>query len=196
MQNICPLIQLPIETERMILRLPTANDVTAIVEARRESDKDLKKWMYWARHDFNEASCVEVFKNMHKGVEEGNDISLYAFDKKTGDFIMGGGLHRFDPVIRRFEMGYWVRSSQHDNGYATEFAQAMTYYAFKQLQANAVVICMATDNKFSEKVPKRLKFEFEGTMKKAHVKGDGTISDKYSYVRTNADDWKVAPAIW
>ncbi|WP_424766968.1 GNAT family N-acetyltransferase [Paenibacillus sp. sgz302251] len=61
-----------------------------------------------------------------------------SFESKR--LVGSGGLHRMDWQSRKFEIGYWIRTSFSRQGYMTEAVDAITYYAVQELQANRIDI--------------------------------------------------------
>src|SRR5690606_33393810 len=104
----------------------------------------------------------KVVREAHGKFEKREDLMMMGFARDGGEFIVGTGLHRFDWAVRRFEIGYWVRTGAAGQGYATEAANALARYAFAALGARAVVIEHATGNDASARVIEKLGFEKEG----------------------------------
>src|SRR5260370_30512633 len=84
------------------------------------------------------------------------DLITGIFERATGRFLGGSGLSRIDWTIRRFEIGYWLRTSAIGHGYVTETVQLLTRLAFDRLQANRVEIHMDIRYQRSPSAPLRL----------------------------------------
>src|SRR5260370_1495474 len=95
------------------------------------------------------------------------DLITGIFERATGRFLGGSGLNRIDWTIRKFEIGYWLRTSAIGHGYVTETVQLLTRMAFDHLDANRVEIRMDVRNTRSRAVPVRLGFGFEGCMRRS-----------------------------
>lgn len=65
-----------------------------------------------------------------------------------------------------YEIGYWCDIDYQGQGLVTEYANALTRYAFDVLSASKVVITMQIENKKSIAVAERLNFYNEGTKKR------------------------------
>lgn len=189
-------LPMPIETPRLILRPAMPGDGPALHEAKAETFDQLHQWMPWAK----EMSTVEedeiTVREAYAKFIRREDLMLFAFEKDTGRFIAGTGLHRFDWAVRRFEIGYWVRTSAQRKGYATEISNALTRYAFTQLNAKAVCIGHAAGNDKSCGVIEKLGFALEGVMKNETSLPDGTVLDSYIYGRTNMDELPNLAVTW
>lgn len=189
-------LPMPIETPRLILRTPMPGDGAVLHEAKKETFSQLNQWMPWAKEmstpDEDEASVREAYAKFIRR----EDMMLFAFEKASGRFVAGTGLHRFDWKIRRFEIGYWVRESAQRQGYATEITNALTRYAFGPLQATAVCIGYAAGNDASSGVIEKLGFTLEGVFKNETSLPDGSVVDSYIYSRTDMDGLPPLEVKW
>ncbi len=180
-------IPMPIHTPRLLIRNVLPGDGAAIFEAKGDSWDELTKWMPWTKEGIGTVDDMEkIIRENHAKFILREDMMMIAFDK-TGRVIASSGLHRFDWELRRFEIGYWVRSTDHNKGYATEIANALTRYAFEELKARRVEICAAEINAASRRVIEKLGFELEALRKTDTVMTDGTITGSAEYVRFNMD---------
>lgn len=178
-------LPVPIETPRLTLRPAMPGDGPALHEAKAETFDQLHQWMPWAKEMSTLAEDEITVREAYAKYIRREDLMLFAFEKDTGRFVAGTGLHRFDWAVRRFEIGYWVRESAQRQGYATEIANALTRYAFEQLAARAVCIGHAAGNDNSRGVIEKLGFTLEGVFKNETALGDGSIADSYMYSRTD-----------
>ena len=86
------------------------------------------------------------------------DLPAGIWDKHTGRFLGGCGLHRIDWDVPSFEIGYWVRASESGKGYITEAVRLLTECCFETLNANRVFIRVVVENEKSQAIPRRLGF--------------------------------------
>lgn len=175
MTSISPiLIDFPesFETERLCIRAPQWGDGIQVNEAIHESIAELKPWLPFAKtlptleesesnarqHRLNFLACT--------------DMILYITDKHTGDFIGSSGLHQIDWDARKFEIGYWLRTSCTGKGYMTEAVTGIAQFAIDHLQANRIEIRCDDRNTSSSQVAIRTGFTLEGTLRN-HKMNDG-----------------------
>lgn len=193
-------LPMPIRTKRLILRVPQAGDGAIVHAAKMESWDDLSRWMTWAKE-------LPSFEDEEARAREGaarfllrEDIPVYAFtilpDGMEGNFVGGGGLHNFTWETRRFDIGYWIRSSEQGNGYAMEMANALTRYAFNVAEAKAVAIEHAEGNEASQGVIEKLGFEKEGVTKMDASLPDGTQTNRHIYGITSMEKLPPLDVIW
>lgn len=189
-------IPMPIRTPRLVLRPPQAGDGAMVHEAKVESQPELAKWMPWARDGVGTVEETESMarENFAKFILR-QDMMLLALSH-DGRFIGATGLHRFDWEFRSFEIGYWIRTSEHCKGYASEITNTLTRYAFGALDARRVMVAAATDNAPSRKVIEKNGFELECVMKADHLLPDGAVTGTAQYVRYNIDNLAPLDVNW
>lgn len=177
-------IETSFESERMLLRAPRAGDGAAIYEATIESLAELRPWMPWVHDELSaDVSEKSVRRSMAQWILR-EDMRFSMHDKRTGRFIGGTGLHRPSWNDRRFEIGYWVRTSEANKGYVTEAVRALTQWAFEKLSAQRVEIRMDTRNERSWRVAERAGFALECVLVKDRKALDGAQSDTRIYAKT------------
>ncbi len=184
-----------IETDRLIIRMPRGDDAPALNAAVCESLDDLRVYMPWAQSapslTQSEADC----RRMQGKFLLRDDLAMFMFERlgdgSEGGYIGGTGLHRIDWHVRRFEVGYWCRTSRQGFGYVTEAARALTRFAFGALQARRVEVRMDDANVRSWKVAERAGFALEGTLRSDSLNPLGEPRDSRVYALTAAP---VTPA--
>jgi len=189
-------LPMPIETDRLIIREPRFGDGVSINEAKLESWDSISKWMNWAKIIPTIAEDEIVAREAHVRFLQKSDLTLYSYNKATGEFIGGTGLHRFDWKHRIIEIGYWIRSSVNDQGFATESTKALIKYAFEVLHAKKVIIVVSEGNDASRRVIEKSGFKFEYTVHDEDLLPDGTVTDKHWYCLYNADHLKDFNVVW
>lgn len=189
-------LPLPIETERLILRDPRPGDGAAINEAKIETWDMIHQWMPWAKEMTSVDDDEIVMREAHAKFIRREDLMMVAFEKETGRFVGGTGLHRFDWQTRIVEIGYWYRKSAQGKGYATEGTKALIRYAFDVLHASKVIIAHADGNENSKRVIERCGFEFEYTAVKDACLPSGEMVDHHFYSVFNADHLRDFHVKW
>lgn len=176
-----------LESARLVLRRPQVEDAPAVVEAIAESFEELRKWMAWAQHvpglDEQEARLREGGARF----DAGEDFVFFLFERESGLYLGGTGLHRFDWSVPRFEIGYWVRTSRVGRGYATEAVHALSALAFEGLSAVRVEIRCNDRNERSWRVAERAGFALEAVLRSYEREADGTLRDTRIYARVRPE---------
>lgn len=152
-------------TERLLLRMPLPGDGKVVYQAIQSSLNEIKEWMPWA-HDEQTEEDVEVnMREAHAKFLTREDLRLHIFNRETGEFIGSSGLHRINWNIPKVEIGYWIDTRYSGKGYITEAAEAITKFAFTELNAKRVEIRCDSKNIKSRAIPERLGFTLEGILK-------------------------------
>jgi RimJ/RimL family protein N-acetyltransferase len=171
-----------ITSERLIIRAPQPGDGAAMNAAIHESLAELRPWMPWA----NQApSLDESEAHVRRGRARWQlreDLPLLLF-LKDGTYVGGSGLHRINWDVPKFEIGYWLRTSMHGNGYMTEAVNAIAAFAFDVLKARRVEIRMDDRNTASWRVAERCGFTQEALLRNDTLATDGTLRDTRIYAR-------------
>lgn len=174
-------------TERLILRVARGSDAAALNAAVCESLDDLRRYMPWAQTAPSLAQSNADCRRMQAKFLLREDLTLFTFERCAdggeGDFVGGTGLHRIDWNVRRFELGYWCRTSRQGRGYVTEAAQALTAFALDTLRARRVEVRMDDTNERSWRVAQRSGFALEGVLRSELLNLQGEPRDTRIYAR-------------
>ncbi|WP_310387489.1 GNAT family protein [Roseateles sp.] len=181
------LIEVPetLETERLLLAAPRPGIGPALAVAIAESLVQLSPWMPWAQQAPSFEDSEAVARRMCADFIARRDLSYQIYDRAVeGRRLLGGcGLHRLDWEVRRFEIGYWIRSSAQGEGYVSEAVLALTRMAFEQLRARRVEIRMDDVNLRSRAVAERCGFELEGILRRDSLTPAGEPRNTCVYAR-------------
>ncbi|MGG1674433.1 GNAT family N-acetyltransferase [Neobacillus sp. NRS-1170] len=172
-------------TERLVIRKPLPGDGQAVYEAMQASIEELKPWMPWAHREQTELDVEANMRDAHAKFLTREDLRLHLYDKETGKFIGSSGLHRINWDVPKFEIGYWIDSRYSGKGFITEAVEAITNFAFTELQAKRVEIRCDSKNVRSKAIAERLGFDLEGILKKDAISADGKeLRDTCIYAKT------------
>lgn len=183
------LIDLPprLDTERLIVRGAREGDGAALHASVSASIEHLRPWMPWAQAAPSPAESEATARRMLAQFALRQDLPFLMFERAAGGgegaHVGGTGLHRIDWALRRFEIGYWVRTGFEGRGYVTEAVQAMTRLAFDRLRAERVEIRMDALNLRSRRVAERAGFTLEGTLRRDSRTPAGAVRDTCVYAR-------------
>lgn len=171
------------ESDRLIIRAPLRGDGVRVNEAIKESIEELRPWMPWAQQVPTIEESEIVSREGYVRFAERSDLMLYLIHKKTNEFIGGSGLHRVDWQARKFEIGYWLRTSCCGQGYMTEAVARITQFAIQELQANRVEIRCDSRNSRSINVAERLDFTKEGILRGEKCDVNGLLRDTIIFAK-------------
>ncbi|HVV67739.1 MAG TPA: GNAT family N-acetyltransferase [Gammaproteobacteria bacterium] len=185
MKSILLDLPMPIMTPRLLIRPSRVGDGTVVNAAILESFATLHQFMDWAKEkptleDSEEQVRIAAANWILKKNEE-PWLQLFIFDRHSEQFIGATGFHSIDWEVPRVETGYWIRTSCQGQGYMTEAINAITQYAFKQLAVKRMAITCDSKNVRSKKIPERLGYHLEATLKAHRIAINGKLSDTLVY---------------
>jgi RimJ/RimL family protein N-acetyltransferase len=173
--------------DRVLIRPWADSDAGPLLEAVNESRERLTPWMLWAaEHRSLDDSRIFIRRAQAQWLLR-EELQMGICERLTGRLLGGTGLHRIHWEGRRFEIGYWLRTSAEGHGYMREGVKLLTMLAFETLQAQRVQIRMDPRNARSQSVAARLGYVFEGTLRRVSLDGDGVSRDRHIYALTPDD---------
>ncbi len=182
-----------IGTERLLLRLPTQEDIPAILDYYTENKAYLTPFCpSWSPDFFTQEYWHLQVENNY--LEFMNDLSfkLFIFPKKEPIRIIG--VVNFTNFIRRSaqycNLGYNLAEVEQGKGYMTEALQAAIQYVFQELNMHRIMANYMPHNQRSGNVLKRLGFVVEGYARD-YLLINGQWQDHILTSITNRD-WKFS----
>lgn len=177
------------ESKRLLIRAPLWGDGAMINEAIRESFEELRPWMPWAQQVPELEESEAGIRKARLNFLERSDLRLLLVSKETGQFIGSSGLHRINWQARKFEIGYWLRTSCSGQGYMTEAVEAITDYAIDKLSANRIEIRCDAKNIRSARVAERLGFTLEGVLRNERCNAEGSLVDAMVFAKVRGTEF-------
>lgn len=166
-----------IETPRLVVRCWNPADALLLKEAVDGSVEHLRPWMPWAADDPQPVeNRIELIRQWRSQFDRGEQFVYGVFDRAETMVLGGSGLHtRVGP--HGMEIGYWIRVSHINQGYATEVAAALTAVAFRVHGVDRVEIHCDPANTRSAAVPAKLGYTHEATLRRRIHWPDGQLID-------------------
>jgi RimJ/RimL family protein N-acetyltransferase len=151
-------------TARVVVRPYRLDDAEAVFRVINDSREHLLPWMPWARGHRQPAETAKYVAEQIIALTAGpafNAIGLGVFDKATGDFLGGTGVHDVRPDTASCETGYWVRPDRCGRGLATEacalaISWALTDQSLGGLGLRRVRVYCSSANLPSRRIPEKL----------------------------------------
>ena len=171
------------ESDRLTIRAPRTGDGTEINAAVRETFDDLKAWMPWAQQMPTLEESESRVRRAQCQFLAREDLRLFLFLKGTNTIVGASGLHRINWDIPKFEIGYWCRKRFQGQGYITESTGAIAKFAFETLGAKRVEIRCDLKNVRSRRIPDRLGFKLEGTLRNDSLSPLGEVRDTLVFAK-------------
>jgi len=183
-----PSPQLPIETERLILRPFSRGDVDAVFVYRQR--EDVARFLFDA--PMSRETCAEAVQARIRQVslaEEDDRITL-ALERRQGGEMIGEVTIIWRSVTdRQGEIGYILNPDFHGHGYATEAMRAMVTLGFTDLDLHRIYARCDMRNTPSYRLMERLGMEREASFRE-HRMVKGEWSNEYIYA-IRAADWPL-----
>lgn len=179
-----------LETQRLVLRHWTVEDISSKVRAVAESLEHLSPWMPWApaeptKTDDQQRIGVETWQSEWAS---GGDSVLGMF--RHGEVVGGTGLHRRGPE-NTLEIGYWLHVDHLGRGYATEAAAALTEAGFQIPSIEFVEIVHDQANVASRRIPEKLRYRLVEEAPR-EVVAPGEIGVAWRW-RVSRSEWEGRP---
>lgn len=183
-------MQIFLETERLVLRRFTAEDVDNLVEL--DSDAEVMRFINGGRPTPREEIEGDVLPAFLDYYERFAGYGFWAaVEKSTGRFV---GWFHFRPAkdapADEVELGYRLRKSAWGNGYATEGSRALIQKGFAELGVQRVVASTMVVNVASRRVMEKAGLKF---VRKFHqpwpdkIEGDEEGDVEYALLRS---EWR------
>ena len=155
---------LSFQTQRLNIRRYTLDDDQRLYSAARESIPEVGKFLPWCHHDYSIDDSRSWLQTIIPGWHDKQSYAFAITDKDTGEFIGGCVLNAIDenPIAN---LGYWIRSSEANKGYATEATRGLLIFGFLQLKYIRIEILVSTKNLASQKVAINANATLEGTLR-------------------------------
>jgi RimJ/RimL family protein N-acetyltransferase len=173
-------------TERLLLRPFRQEDAPVLHAAIAESIGELRQHLWflpWVAEEPSLESALVRCRQAEAAFLLRTDLPFLAFNRGTGRLVASIGLHRTDWNIPRTEVGYWVRTGEKGNGYASEGVNALTKWALGQLRAIRVELITDEQNTGSRAVAARCGFMLEGIHRNIGRGPDGAVRHNCIYAR-------------
>ena len=193
------LINVPelIETPRLLIKAMKEGMGEEVYMAAKESWQDLREWVPWAQGELPTKTEYEIFcREGYSNWIKRTNLWVGMWEKSSGIYVGGSGLHRPNWKVPSFEIGYWCRSSMTGKGYITETVKALTQMAFEKLNCRRLEIRCDSLNTKSRAVMQRCGFEHEATLKRDSLNCTGKeLRDTLVYARftlSNLEDLEIS----
>ena len=170
-----------IETERLILRKISMNDVKDI--HTYASNPEVSKYVFWDYH--RSLSATEDYVSFINELYENGKIAPWGIEyKKDGKLIGTVDFVSWQPQHKTAEIGYALSREYWGKGIATEATKELINFGFNKMDLVRIQAKCLVENVGSEKVMEKAGMKFEGILRKfIFVKGSHYDVKMYSIVK-------------
>jgi RimJ/RimL family protein N-acetyltransferase len=141
-------------TADITLRPYALDDAPRLFEAARESIAEVYPWLPWCRPEYTPEEARDWVEKQVPLFAEGTAYS-FVVAGAGGRFLGGCGLNQLDPLHRRANLGYWVRTSAAGRGTASAAVRHLAAWAFANTDLVRLEIVAAVDNAASIRVAEK-----------------------------------------
>ncbi len=151
--------------DAVAIRPYRVSDSDAVYEAAMESIRDLGPFMPWCRPDLTRDEQRRWVEEQVAAFQSG---TAYEFAIVAGDgrYLGGCGVNEIDAANHRANLGYWVRSTETRQGFATSAIGALVRWAFEKTDLTRLEVVISTENVASLRTAERAGAQREGTLRK------------------------------
>jgi 8-oxo-dGTP diphosphatase len=163
---------LPLVTDRLILRLPRAEDAPVLADLA--GAWSVARYTGRIPHPYG-LEDAHAWISLEAGLRaEGTAVSLLMTDRTTGTVMGAVGLN-WNGSWPAAELGYWIGESYRGRGLAAEAARAMLTLAFETLDLSEVFASARPDNAASLRVLETLGLRPDGRRVRVEAVARGEV---------------------
>jgi RimJ/RimL family protein N-acetyltransferase len=180
--------QYPIETDRLLLRPLTADDLDDVYEYDRRPD--VARYLYWEPRT-RAQSRLALDRNTRRTAleKEGDALVLAVVRRELGRVVGQVSLGWVSQEHRGGEIGFILDPAHHGRGLAREAVEAMLRLGFADLGLHRIVGQCDARNHASARLMERLGMRREAHLvANEHVKGEWTDGFVYAIL---AGEWRA-----
>lgn len=146
----------------LLLTPPEGKDIPAITEAVTCSHAELNPWMGWCHPQYNEGDA-EIWVESVPRLWRERSAYVFLIKRLADHTILGScGFSQLNWMHRFANLGYWVRTDETGNGYATEASRMVARWGFHQLGLVRLEIIIEKGNDASCRVAEKTGARREG----------------------------------
>jgi RimJ/RimL family protein N-acetyltransferase len=155
-----------IETSRLVIRCYDPRDAPLLKAAVDSSIDHLSEWMPWARLEPQSLEQkVELLRTFRGQFDHDENYVYGVFSHDESELLGGSGFHKRSDE-GSLEIGYWVAAGAVGQGIATEVTAVQTRAGLELCGLDRIDVQVDPLNERSLKIPRKLGFTEEGTLRR------------------------------
>ncbi len=176
-------MQIDSQTLNIGIRRFEEQDIEDFFSAVRASIDTVYPWLPWCKPDYTLRDSADWVGSRNFLWEAGLDYSFLIYRTNSGKILGGVSINQIVREHKVANLGYWVRSDETGNGYATEAARLSVNFGFMEAGLNRVEIHVAPKNLASIRVAHKLGAVHEGRVRnKLVLHGKPIAADVFSLI--------------
>jgi RimJ/RimL family protein N-acetyltransferase len=162
----------------------TTDHIDPLFDAVVESIPEVSQYETWCHPGYSRDEAVEYVEQWKKRWRECTAFYFAIKEIKSAAFLGSCGLSDLNRVHKRAGLGFWIRSSQTGQGFATDAARLVTSIGFSDLELERIELEAAVGNVASRRVAEKIGCELEGVLQHRQILPAGpTDTVMYSLIR-------------
>lgn len=146
--------------------VPVAESHTQrLYDAIAESKDELSPWMEWLHPTYGVADTEQWVASCKKAWEADYMFGFTIVERQTQQILGGCTIGISSRVHRNGVIGYWIRNSRTNQGFASESAALLARFGFSQLGLIRIEILVAVANTASQRVAEKIGAVREGLLR-------------------------------
>jgi ribosomal-protein-alanine N-acetyltransferase len=174
-------LQLPLETERLLIRRFTLTDTTALLSYA--SDPAVMTWIPAGPMTLGE---IDDYATINTS-DDATDLMVV---HRQAVRIIGHIVFHPWFAVNTWEIGWVFHPAYHGQGYATEAARAVADHAFHVMKIHRLIATCQPQNPASWRVMEKLGMRREGHFLRCIHRGGDVWWDEYFYAAL-AEEWQM-----
>jgi RimJ/RimL family protein N-acetyltransferase len=146
------------------IRPYAVDDAEQVWRAATESSAELLPWMSWYHFGYHIRE-TRAWLEMQVNAFRIGTAYEFAIESREGRYLGGCGLNQIDPMNRRANLGYWVRTSATRQGVARAAVRQVAAWAYAHTDLMRLEIVAATANVASQRVAEHAGAQREGILR-------------------------------
>jgi ribosomal-protein-alanine N-acetyltransferase len=174
--------------EKVMLRVPLADDYREWAALRGESRSFLEPWEpRWTPDELERTAWRHRLSRYREDHAQGTAIAFFIFDLGSGELAGGITLGNIrHGVAQSGHIGYWVGERFSGRGLMTDAVNVLARFAFDTLRLHRIEAACIPENTRSIRVLEKAGFRREGLLR-SYLRINGVWQDHFLYARI-ADD--------
>lgn len=153
--------------DNLLLRSYHLEDAAELFRAVNESREHLRPWLVWVDSTTRQEHSLQFIQVSLQQQNNQEALALGIFHKRK---IIGGiGMHEWDHVLEKAQLGYWVSKDFEGKGIISTCLERFIDFLFDKVGLNKLEIHFVPANTRSATIAERLGFKVEGVLRDSYV---------------------------
>ena len=173
------------------MRSYEADDAPALFAAVNASRAHLGQWLEWVSHTTKVEHSLRYIQDAIHNAKMQQSVSLGIF--YDGKIIGGVGMHQWNHVVKKAQIGYWIIKEYEGKGIINECLQCFAQFLFEKAGLNKIEIHFSVANSRSGKVAERLGGKIEGVIRQSAMRNG--VPEDVAVAGILKSEWKLTTTI-